>query len=204
VNRSILALLALAVTASCGDGGTDPTNLAASGTVAFSYNGGALVAAGSYNATGGLPQNQTDVQNQTWAAGYRDTQNGNVLGVISTFARSGRYDMAAIYFDRSTTGSSTVDLENCAAEVCPAMIFWYNLSESSTATGEVLCGLETGTLTIASISSTTASGSFSGTGSCISLDAGTESTFTVSYGSFNVPIVADPGIGAGLAIRDRR
>jgi hypothetical protein len=204
LNRSIVALLALAVTASCGDSGTDPDEFAASGSVGFSYNGGTLLAAGSYNASGGLPLNPNDTENRTWAAGYRDTENTNNVGIVANVARGDRTDVAIMYFDRSTAGTSTVDAD-CDIEAgdCAGMVFWYNLSESGTATGQVLCGLETGTMTIATLTATRATGSFSGTGSCLGSDFTTQSSFTVTNGSFDVPIVQDPGIGTGLRMMSR-
>ena len=203
MNRSIVALLALAVTASCGDGGTDPGDLAASGTVAFSYNGGSLLAAGSYSATGGMPLTSNDIESHTWAAGYRDPDENNNLAVMGSVSRSSRYDWALMYFDRSTAGTSTIDID-CTANACAGMVFWYNQSDGSATAGEVYCGLETGTMTIATISNTRATGTFSGTGTCFTLDAVTESSFTVTNGTFDVPIVTDPGVGTGLMIRNQR
>ena len=201
---SLGILAALAFAASCSDGPNEPT-VNASGSVTFSYNGGTLVNAGSYSAAGGLPTSATEQSARQWAAGFRDTENNNNIGVVASVPRtSNRFDMTMIVFDRSTAGSSTINT-NCSGESCAAMIFMYNFSESSTATGEVMCGLETGTLTLASVSPTRATGSFSGSGSCISLDDfTTESTFTVTSGSFDVPLLSEvPGGGLGAMIRSR-
>lgn len=203
-HRSLGIVAVLAFTASCSDGPNEPT-VNASGSVAFSYNGGTLVNAGSYSANGGLPTSQTSQATQQWAAGFRDSENSNNVGIVASVPRTGgRFDLAIIAFDRSTPGSSTINI-NCSAETCPAMILWYNMSESTTATGEVLCGLETGTMTLATVSSTRATGSFSGSGTCVSADDfTTESTFTVTNGSFDVPLLSDvPGGGLGAMIRSR-
>lgn len=199
----VTALLALAVTVSCSDSPSGP-NGAASGSLSFAYNGGTLVSAGSFSATGGLPTSQTAQNTTSWAAGVRDDQNNNNIGVIGSVPRAAsRVDLAMIMFDRSAAGTSTIDAANCAAETCPAVVFWYNLSESQNATGEVLCGLETGTMTLATLSNTRATGSFSGTGSCLSLDDfTTETTFTVTNGSFDVPILSDVP-GTGFMVRSR-
>lgn len=203
-HRSLAVLAALAFAASCSDGPNEPT-VNASGSVTFAYNGGTLVNAGSYSASGGLPASETAQATQQWAAGFRDTQNSNNIGVVASVPRTGnRFDMAMLVFDRSTAGSSTID-PNCSADNCAALIFMYNFSQSETATGEVMCGLETGTLTLATVSATRATGSFSGSGSCISFDDfNTESTFTVTNGSFDVPLISDvPGGGLGAMIRSR-
>lgn len=202
MKRSITALLALAVTVSCSDSPSGP-NGAASGSLSFGYNGGTLVSAGSFAASGGLPASQTAQNTTDWAAGVRDDQSNNNISVIGSVPRAGsRVDLAMLMFDRSTAGTSTISV-NCDTETCPAVVFWYNLSESQNATGEVLCGLETGTMTLATVTTTRATGSFSGTGSCISLDDfTTETTFTVTNGSFDVPLLTDVP-GAGLMIRSR-
>lgn len=203
-HRSLGVLAILAFGASCSDGPSEPT-LNAAGTMAFSYNGGTLVTAGSYSANGGLPTSQTTQATQQWAAGFRDTENNNNIGVVASVPRANnRFDMAMLVFDRSTSGSSTIDV-NCPTDNCAALIVMYNISESSTATGEVMCGLETGTMTLTTVSATRATGSFSGTGSCISLDDfTTESTFTVTNGTFDVPLISDvPGGGLGAMIRSR-
>lgn len=203
-HRGLAALAALALSVSCSDGPNEPT-LNASGSVAFSYNGGTLVTAGSYSANGGLPTSQTTQATQQWAAGFRDTENNNNIGVVASVPRANnRFDMAMLVFDRSTSGSSTINA-NCSAATCAALIVMYNISESSTATGEVMCGLETGTMTLTTVSATRATGSFSGTGTCILLDDfTTESTFSVSNGTFDVPLLSEvPGGGLGAMIRSR-
>lgn len=202
-HRSLGIVAVLAFAASCSDGPSEPT-LNASGSVAFSYNGGTLVNAGSYSASGGLPTSQTSQATQQWAAGFRDTEDNNNVGVVASVPRSNRFDMAMLVFDRSTAGSSTID-PNCTANTCAAMILMYNISESSTATGEVMCGLETGTMTLTNVSQTRATGTFSGTGSCISFDDfTTTSTFSVTNGTFDVPLLSDvPGGGLGAMIRSR-
>ena len=202
-HRSLGIVAVLAFAASCSDGPNEPT-LNASGSVAFSYNGGTLVNAGSYSASGGLPTSQTSQATQQWAAGFRDTEDNNNVGVVASVPRSNRFDMAMLVFDRSTAGSSTID-PNCTANTCAAMILMYNISESSTATGEVMCGLETGTMTLTNVSQTRATGTFSGTGSCISFDDfTTTSTFSVTNGTFDVPLLSDvPGGGLGAMIRSR-
>ena len=203
-HRKLGILAALAFVASCGDNTTEPT-VNASGSVTFGYTGSPLVNAGSYSANGSLPTSQTAQATQQWAAGFRDSQDNNNIGVVASVPRAtSRYDMAMLVFDRSTAGSSTINV-NCSAASCAAMILFYNLSESSTATGEVMCGIETGTMTLATVSATRASGTFSGTGSCISMDDfTTESTFSVTNGSFDVPLLTDvPGGTLGAMISSR-
>ena len=205
MKRSVLYVAAVAAfVAGCGDGGTDP-QLSASGSVSFSYNGGSLAPAGSYSASGGMPLSEAEQTTRAWAAGVRDTENQNNIGVVASVPKANnRFDLVVLAFDRSTAGNSTIDLENCTEVDCAAMVAFYNVSESQNATGEVLCGLETGTMTLTSVSSTRATGTFSGTGSCSSFDSELTTVYTVTNGTFDVPLLSNvPGGGVGLMRRSR-
>lgn len=203
MKRSIVALIALAITASCSDSPTEP-QLAAAGSLAFGYNGGTLVAAGTYSASGGLPTSEAEQSTRAWAAAVRDAQNANNIGVISSSPRANnRADLVILSFDRSTAGSSTIDMDSCTEDDCAGMVFWYNLSQSQSSAGEVLCGLETGTMTIATLTATRVTGTFSGTGSCTSLDDFmTFTAFTVTNGTFDAPVLPDIP-GSNLMVRSR-
>ena len=198
--KRIAAGLALGFTVSCGDGGTEP-ELAASGSMSFSYNGGTLVPAGGFSASGGLPTSQTEQNTRAWAAAFRNTQStSQEIGVVASSPRAnGRIDLAVVAFDRNSPGTSTIDVENCSANTCPAVAFWYNLSESQTATGEVICGVESGTMTLATVTATRVTGSFSGTGTCTSLDNfTTTTTFTITNGVFDTPLLTDGPVAGSV------
>lgn len=186
--RGLAVLAALAATVSCSDDPTAPTG--GSGTFAFTF-GGTMVS-GSYSATGDYVANQAS-STQAWAAGFRETGTTLVGAVALQPKANARYDMAILSIDRNTAGTSTVDA-NCDPEgtsTCTGFGLFYNFSDQANSSGEIICALETGSVTIASIDNNRMSGSFSGSGTCVNLDTFAEGTFTVSSGSFNVPMLSD-------------
>ena len=179
----VLFAASLAILASCGDSSGPGNN---SGTVGFSYSG---ATAGSFNASGRLPLNgQTETVQ--WAAGFRSDVDV-AIGVIATSPRnSTSHDFFILQIPRLTTGSATID-PSCTADNCAVVLVDIN-ANNSTSEAEFSCGLTAGTLTLTSVTSSRAEGTFSGTGECVSL-AGT-TAFTVTNGTFDVALISNLGI----------
>lgn len=181
----VLLATAFAGLASCSDSNTP--NGAASGTVSFTFTGGG---GGSYNVTGAIPVNQASLYTTAWAAGERIDANGTVEVLSIRPQTSGTFDEVYIGIPRTTAGNSTIDV-NCSAAACAEVLFLIGTNVSGTQF-QFLCTLEAGTVTIASISSSRVSGSFGGTGTC---DNGTSlQAFTVTGGSFDVPLLSDASL----------
>ena len=183
----------LAVTASlaavligCGDDGpTTVTGL--NGALSFTYSG---AVSGTFNATGQMPTSATAQETATWAAGEVVTTGADAgtYAVASTPRTGGRHDFVIVVANRTNAGTATIDLNNCDANVCSGVSFVIG-QETGTGGGFLqLCGLESGTVVITEVTSTRIIGTFSGAGTCFS-ESGTETAFTVTNGSFNVPIV---------------
>jgi len=162
----------------CGDNG--PSSL--SGSLAFGYSGGVT---GNFSASGAIPL--TGLETATWAAGERDAAN-QVLDVVASAPRnSTSHDLVGVSIARLTVGSSTIT--TCNSNVCTGMTLI--VSASNTTSGyDTACYLTTGTVTISSISSTRATGTFSGTGECQALSGGGPSSFTVTGGTFDVALAS--------------
>jgi hypothetical protein len=171
--------------AACGDS-SGPSGQ--SGSLSFTYSGSL---SGSYSASGAIPTNQAQFNTSTWSAGFEDQPN-QALVVESVATRAGgRYDLVVLQIDRLVAGSSTVD-PNCDPDIsdaCTGFIVFFGIS-NTTGEAQFLCGLETGQLTLTSISDTRAQGTVSGSGFCIDENF-VESAFTVSNGSFDVALVAN-------------
>ena len=183
----VLLVAAFAFIASCDDG-TGPNDLSLAGSMSFNFTGGG---GGTFNVTGAIPLNEANLYRQSWAVGGRDDTE-NILVVTAVRAQGGGdFDEAFLVIPRLTPGSATI--ETCTTLDCP--LFWFTLgaNEDDFDSFNQFCMLETGTLTIATISSTRATGSFSGTGTCTS-GTGTETTFIVTNGSFDVAVASDPSL----------
>jgi len=184
----IIATLSLLV--GCGD--KSPTDVNAgivSGTVSFTYTG---AAGGSFSATGGISSiASAAAHTTTWATGWNDNSLSTTNIVANVPRAGGLADFAVIIINSLTTGTNNVDA-NCSSDAlsCNMVV----LAMGATSAGSMpstQCFLESGTITISAISSTNATGSFSGAGSCFSLGgAGIPTDFVVTNGSFNVPLQA--------------
>jgi hypothetical protein len=188
-------LATLLLLAACGD--KSPTNInesLASGTLSFAYTGGG---GGSYNATGALAPTANDatLSATTWAAGWKDNSDGSTWFMSNVARAGGLSDLAFVIIKQQTAGSADID-PNCQ----PTSTVMCNgvgtiIGSSATGSWSFICSLTSGTITIASISSTNATGSFSGAGTC--LDGATigSTPFVVTNGSFSVPLMANPPTG---------
>ena len=194
----ILVTATLSLLAACSsDSPTEVPTGNASGTVSFTYSGGGT---GSYSATGAISSsaNTTTGRTTTWAAGYK-VSSTNSTNVMANMARAGGIsDMVIIILNRQTTGTGTINTtcQPTASATCNVLAFVIGASGSgSTEAFAFNCVLVSGTITVASISSSNAAGSFSGSGMCVNGTTFASSTFSVTNGSFNVPLLTNvPGI----------
>lgn len=173
---------AFAGLASCSDSNSPNGN--ASGTISFSFTGGG---GGTYNVTGAIPTNSSAVFTTAWAAGERNDAEGAVAVVSVRPQTASTFDEVLIEIPRTTAGSSTIDV-NCSTNTCASVSFLLGTNTSGN-TWQFFCVLEAGTITIASISNSRASGSFAGSGYCVN-STGTESAFVITNGSFDVPLLS--------------
>jgi len=182
----VIAVLSLV--AACG-GDKDPTGITGgiSGTVSFNYTGGGN---GSFNATGSIlaTASENTAHTTTWAAGFRDN-TADFTSIGGNLAMSGGVaNTVTISANRETTGSFTIsaDCDESSANACGLVGFVVGHNQDITVFS-FICALETGTVTIASLSTTRATGSFSGTGECINSQF-QSSAFAITNGSFDVPL----------------
>jgi hypothetical protein len=169
-------LFALGCSDSTGPGGL-------SGTVTFNYTGGG---GGTFNVSGRMPTIAAEIGDDDWAAGFRDSPNSQIQ-IAGVRARSAdRYDLAFIGIGRLTVGTENIDA-NCDPEfdVCTGLILLISASEADNDL-DFFCALGTGSIAITEITSTRVRGSFSGTGGCAN---GSVTSFTVTGGTFDVPLV---------------
>jgi hypothetical protein len=190
-HRGYLLAAALCVLSACSSDDTTGVNGGVSGSVVFDFTGGG---GGNYNATGAIAANASasTVNTTTWAAGYKDN-NDNSTNVAANIAHaSNQSDLFVATIARQTVGSSNVD-SSCSPTSTTACTSIFLILGSNSSTGDFswVCDLTAGTVTITSISGNNAQGTFSGTGSCSQSTGGT-STWVVTNGSFNVPLLATP------------
>lgn len=180
VTGSLVLLIA------CGDDGpTTVTGL--NGALSFTYSG---AVSGTFNATGQMPTSPTAQETSAWAAGEVITTgtDAGTYAVAASPRTGGTYDLVVVVANRTNAGTATIDFDNCTDDVCSGVSFIIG-QETGTGSGfDQLCGLASGTVVITEVTSSRIIGTFSGAGSCFS-EGGTETAFTVTNGSFNVPIV---------------
>jgi hypothetical protein len=188
ISRAFLVVLGVAL-AGCGSDNPNEPTVGASGTLAFSYTGAGAATSTQYSATGAIPSN-FGVSNgsQPWAAGAIDAANNATIVYAFIPKSSNSWDWSFIQINRTTVGSSTIDV-NCSANNCTEFGVWFGMNGNGT-NYSYICTLTTGTVAITAISSTNAAGTFSGSGTCFASGSNTETTFTVTNGSFNVGLTA--------------
>ena len=172
-----LVIASLAALTGCSESKIAPVNPA--GQMSFVY-AGALT--GSFSADGAMPVTTTDQRTMPWAAGQRDA---SAVFVDAAMPRSATtYDIVFLQINRTTPGSESIDIG--AADVVIL------LGALVSGTGQPLqtCALDAGTVAITAITSVRATGTFSGTGTCLP-SAGGSAAFTVTNGAFDVALLAD-------------
>ena len=169
--------------AACG-GDSEPA-VTVSGSLSFSYTGAGSTSS-TYSASGNMPANPTvSFGNAQWAAGSTGTAGEvDVAAAIPKTATT--WDITAIRIARTTVGSATIN-PNCTG-TCTEVAFIVGATQTET-TFSSLCTLTSGTVALATISATRATGTFSGSGTCIS-GAGVMLAFTITSGSFDVGLTS--------------
>jgi len=189
-SRPFALIACLSLLAACGsDNPTAP--VAASGTVTFNYSG---AGGGSYSASGSLLSTASSgtAQSTTWSTGWKDNADGSTNVASNVAVTSTVANFFGIVINRQTTGTATID-PNCQSTnttACTDVILFIGFNANSGAFNFV-CALESGSVVIATISASKVTGTFSGTGTCVS-STGAPSTFTITNGSFDVPLQAMP------------
>lgn len=184
--RVAFALLVLA--ASCSDSPSTPI-VGFNGALSFTYTGGG---GGTHTADGDFTAiTSSNLYTTDWAYGVR-SEVDVVLGIVSNQPRTATsHDMTILAVNRLTTGSSSISAD-CDPDVdagCTGVVFFRGQSNTFT-TYEHYCILTTGTVNIASISNSRATGTFSGSGFCFDVDSNDE-PFVVTNGTFNVALLSD-------------
>jgi hypothetical protein len=151
--------------------------------VSFSYNG---VVNGTFSAEGSA-LDAANGENVPWAVGGRNNAEANVTIAASMPTTGAMHHIATLQIPRLTSGSSTVNVNCTPQSTCALGLFGFNVDESEDP--QFLCGLESGTIILTSISEGRATGTFSGSGTCVD-DALNETTFAVSGGQFDVALLS--------------
>jgi hypothetical protein len=188
VRVSHVVLCALVV-AGCSDSPAAPRTVGESGSLSFAFTGAR--GAGTYTATGAVPANHEGTWGTAaWASSERnDTTNSlNIIGSLPHTSQT--WDLATVELPRLIPGTDSIDGGNCSSEICAQVLVLFGTRVDDLST-EYFCVVNSGRLTLATISATHASGSFSGSGSCFDT-AGIESPFAVTNGAFDVGILASP------------
>jgi len=183
--KRVLVSIALLGALSCSDSSGPGTR----GSVAFAFTGAGN---GNFSASGDAPAlTQTPPTTTSWAVGY--VQSGQTYIGASTPRSGGLVNMAIIRLELTAPGSQTIDA-SCdidGATACTGMDFYLNFNSNGD-TADYFCRLMSGTIVLAETSSSRASGTFSGSGSCMAGTGGTISAFSVSNGTFDVTMVLPP------------
>ena len=195
-HKRLAILASLSVLMACGsDSVTSPIDAATSGSLSFSYTGGG---GGTYTATGGISSATlaSAPYATTWAAGYKDatTNSTNIAANIVRTSTTSDVVIITIKGQTASTGSIVVDCTPTSTSACNSVTLLVGKTSSGTTFGNI-CSLTSGTITIASLSSLNANGSFSGSGTCVTSTGGT-SAWVVINGLFNVPLL--PNVPSNL------
>jgi hypothetical protein len=185
-----LIAASLSLLAGCGgDKASGPTGLA--GALSFTYSG---ALSGTFNVTGQMPAGQSQMETTSWATGEiiaSGTDAGTYVIAATPRTAGSTHDFLYIQADRTNTGTSTIDFDNCTANVCSTVFVIFGF-QNGTGTGYLQdCYLQTGTITITEVTATRVKGTFSGTGLCFS-QIGAQTSWTVTNGTFDVALT--PGV----------
>lgn len=180
---------ALAFLAACGsDTATNVIDGAISGSLSFNYTGGG---GGAYSATGAISSAalSTTPYATTWAMGFKDASD-NSTNIAANIPKTGTTsDLSVISVKGQATGTFTVDptCVGTGTSTCNDVILLVGQSASGS-TFSNICSLTAGSITISTLTSSNATGTFSGSGTCITSTGGS-SAFVVTNGAFNVPLL---------------
>ena len=187
-------LAGLAVLASCGDS-TSP-DVTVSGSASFTFTGGG---GGTFSATGGI--SAADINSSTvpytknFAAGYTSSTDNSTNVVANVPTTGGLSNLMVVTFKGQTAGTGTISGTCSSSSTVSCNDVFFEIGQSAGGSSySYLCFTTSGTVTVTSISSTNVTGSFSGSGSCVT-PTGATSAFVVTNGTFNVPLLpATPNI----------
>lgn len=183
-SRAFFVLLSVAL-AGCGSDSPTETTVGASGSLSYNYTGAGASGSTQFSATGAIPSNvAVNNGSQPWAAGGVDGTSTVVWAVIPK--SSNNWDMTFINIERTTAGTATIS-PSCTSN-CADVGVWFGANNNET-NYTYYCALTTGSVTISTITATTATGTFSGSGTCAAA-AGGETPFTVTNGTFSVGLTA--------------
>jgi hypothetical protein len=188
LSRAFLVVFGVAL-AGCGSDNPNEPTVGVSGTLAFTYTGAGAANATQYTATGAIPSNFGITNgSQAWAAGAVDASD-NVTLVYAFVPKGGNsWDESILQINRTTPGSSPIEV-SCSSANCTEFGVWFGVNQNGT-NYTYICTLVTGTVSITAISSSNATGTFSGSGTCFTSGSTAETPFTVTNGSFNVGLTA--------------
>lgn len=181
--RRFAVVTALGLLAGCGGNETTGPGGIVTGSFSFSFAGGI---SGTYTASGSFPTGSSQLPTTQWAAGEVSSADGGTWVAAAVPVNSTTYNYALLFAPRTTAGSSTIDA-NCTS-ACAFMEFLFN-ANISTFLPVQGCSLTSGTIAFTTLSSTRAVGTFSGAGECVATAGGTVTAFTVTGGTFDVPLV---------------
>jgi len=180
----------LAGLAACGSDSPTGTNGNVSGSLAFNYTGGG---GGSFSANGavGVTTPSATLHTSQWATGWKESSDGSTNVAANVPTTSGKANFFGIVIGRQTVGNATIDVSCTSTNPACTEVFLIVNTNQQGSTFEFLCQLESGTVTITSISNNNVQGTFAGSGTCTQGVAPfDESVWTVTGGSFNVPLIA--------------
>ena len=189
--KRIAVVASIALLAACGsDSATNAINGVISGSLSFNYTGGG---GGAYSATGAITSTAlaSTPYATSWAMGFKDTTD-NSTNIVANVPKTGTTsDLTVISVKGQATGTFNIDVNcvNTSTSTCNDV----NLIIGQNASGQTfgnLCMLTSGSITISALSSTNATGTFSGSGTCAT-SAGTTTAWVVTNGAFNVPLLAN-------------
>lgn len=196
--KPVAVIACLSLLAGCGSDTTssvDITNGTISGSLSFNYTG---AGSGTYNATGAVSVAtlSSTPYVTTWAMGFKNATDNSTNFAANIPKSGGTSDFALVSVKGQSTGTVTID-PSCSptnTNSCSGVALLLGQNSSAT-TFSYLCTLTSGSITIASLSGTTATGTFSGSGTCFT-GTGTSSAWVVTNGAFNVPVL--PNVPATL------
>ena len=202
-HKKFALIAALSFFAACSsDAPTYAVDDGVRGTVSFNDAGGLDA---SYSADGAISTSAfenspfiTTWATYNWAAGYKwpydytTNINANIARTSTTS------DVLNIIIRGQTTGTQTI-VPQCSGPNggCSEVELQVGFDPASSGWSRE-CMLLDGSITIASLTSTHVTGSFSGTGTCILSGTETRTTWVVTNGTFDVPLVTKdtPGVPA--------
>ena len=190
-HKRIAIVAAFSLLAACGgDSATNVIDGATTGSLSFSYTG---AGGGSYSATGSITSAAlaSSPYTTTWAMGFKDSTDKSTNVAANIPRTSTTSDVAVLTVKGQATGTFAIDV-NCSTtstSTCNDVALLIGQSANGQ-TFTNICTLTSGSITISTLSSTNAVGSFSGSGTCVT-STGTVSSWVVTNGAFNVPLLAN-------------